>query len=364
MSRALSSPLPPDCYGAPERLLAERERLFGRGWLLAGMLDQLAQPNDFVTLDAAGTAVAVHNFDGELRAFHNVCSHRFALIHAAPAGNRLLRCPYHGWTYDRDGVPYGIPGNQDFFGFDQADQERIGLQRFAVDTCGRFVFVRLAADGPSLADYLGPYRSVLEAASIAFPDRFDDRTLTWQANWKLGLEVVLEVYHAPFVHPESFGQFAGRGWDCSYAGTHSRGIAPVADPSRRWWAGIAGRLKLERCPAHRDYDHYFLFPNLAIGITEGLMMSVQTYTPRAADRMELRFRLFLAPGKEGAARRAAQEHLRTFNMQVLEEDRALCESAQVGQTQTCRRAVLGANEERIAAFHTAYAGALGLRSEN
>jgi|GEM_PF-528449 len=390
--------IPPQAYSAPAVLAGEAAAVFGRSWVLAGFLDHLAAPNDFLTLDIAGTAVMVHNFGGELRAMHNVCSHRFAPIHCEARGNRHPRCAYHGWTFDRDGVPAGIPGNAEFFGLDRPARERLAVRRFAVAACGRFVFVRLAEDGPTLEAYLGPAAEVLRHLSACFTVPFDQRSLDWAANWKLGVENVLEVYHADCVHPETFRQFAGKGWDCSAFGDHSKGVAGISQASGRWWQGVIDRLGLavsDRHPADR-YEHFLIFPNLAIGVTAGAMMSVQTYEPVDADRCRLNFRLWMAPGSDAgprasgsdnglrpsapdnglrpsapdnglrpsapnnglrplrAAREAVEQRISQFNLTVLDEDRLVCEQVHRGARQVRRPAVLGRNEERILAFHAAW----------
>ncbi len=355
--------LDPAAYADPAAFRAEVSRLFERCWLLVGMTDHLKNRNDYVTMEVPGTSLFVHNFDGTLRALHNVCAHRFAPIHRDHRGNRLPRCLYHGWTYNRDGVPVGIPGNDAHFHLDRAARRNLALRQFAVDICGRFVFVRIAPDGPNLAEYLGEYATVLEHLSEAFPIAFDEAIMPWACNWKHALEVVLEVYHVDAVHPESFGQFAGQGWDCSYVGRHSRGIAPLSEASRRWWLGIAAKTGLATSPLHRDYDHFFLFPNVAIGVTEGGMMSVQAYMPQDETRSQLRYQLFMAEAPAPSARttamlRAVQEQVRSFNRRVLEEDRQVCEWTHDGTKQSGRPAVLGDNEERILAFHRAYRDAL------
>jgi len=358
----LGAPLPASAYGATAQQRAEKTGLFDTCWVFAGLSDDLAQPNDFLTLELGGTSVMIHNFDGELRALHNVCAHRFAPIHGACKGNRLPRCPYHGWTYNRDGVPIGIPGNAEHFGLDRAARTRLALRAFDLAVCGRFVFVRLNRDGPDLDSWLGPYADLLSRCSAVFTETYDGGRLDWACDWKLAVEGVLEVYHVDMVHADSFRAFTGKGWTCAYHGCHSQGTAPVQEADKRWWQGLAKRLRLSPAAGHADYEHLYIFPNLAVGLTEGTVMSVQSYLPApdgAPDRSILDYRLVMATAAEGAstaARQAVQEHLRTFNRRVLDEDRAICEQVQRGCRQMAdgRRPLLGHNEARIRAFHTAY----------
>lgn len=350
--------LPPHAYTDEAMFRQDIERLFRRSWLFAGFTDDLAADNDHITAELAGTSVVVQNFGGELRALHNVCSHRFARLQAGPCGNRRLQCPYHGWLYNRDGVPVGIPGNEEFFGLDREGRQARALQRFEVAVRGRFVFVRLEPGGPDLDAHLGGYGAVLDHASTLFPDRFEDRTVAWEADWKVGVESVLEVYHVDSVHPETFKPFFGKVWDISTEGPHSLGRAVLSPAGERYWDGIVRHLALVRSDRHGGYENYLIFPNLAVGITHGAMMSVQTYDPVAPGRCSLRFRLAMAATRRddrrsGPVRTHVEESLRAINLRVLEEDRAVSESVQQGLGQARWPALPGRNEERIRAFHRA-----------
>ncbi|WP_035693622.1 aromatic ring-hydroxylating oxygenase subunit alpha [Azospirillum halopraeferens] len=348
--------IPPRAYHDPAVHRDEVTRLFRRSWLFAGFTDDLRDDDDFITAELAGTSVVVQNFRGALRALHNVCSHRFARLQTAACGNRRLVCPYHGWLYNADGVPVGIPGNDEHFGFDRERRRALALDRFEVAVRGRFVFVRLEPGGAGLDEHLGAYGPLLDHVSAAFPDRFDDQTVPWAADWKIGVESVLEVYHVASVHPETFKPFFRGTWDIESQPPHSRGVAALSDTGVRYWNGIVRHLGLRTTDRHRDYDNITIFPNLALGITHGAMLSVQTYDPVAPGRCDLRFRLFLAAAerRDGPVRRHVEDSLRAINLRVLEEDRAVSETVQRGIVQARRPAVPGRNEARIHTFHAAW----------
>lgn len=76
--------IPPQRYSGEANHAEEAARVFRRCWMFVGFTDDLRNDNDFITADIAGTSVLVQNFDGELRAYHNVCTHRYSLIHLRP----------------------------------------------------------------------------------------------------------------------------------------------------------------------------------------------------------------------------------------------------------------------------------------
>ncbi|MEE3623246.1 SRPBCC family protein [Nitrospirillum sp. BR 11752] len=365
---AMRAALAPADYGAATATV-ETARLFARLWHFVGFSDELEAPDGYLVRTIAGVPVVVQRFDEDIRAFRDICSHRHARLHRGECGHGPLRCPYHGWTYNRDGVPAGIPGNDPCFQLDKADKVALALTRYEVASRGRFVFVRLVPGGPSLDDWLGPLGAWLDSVSNGFARPFDQAPLDWRADWKVGMENVLEVYHVDAVHPETFRTVTAGTWVCAQHGPHSTGSIGLTAETRRWWDGVAKRLKLTPLAEFADYDHAIIFPNLAIGLTAGLMASVQTYEPVYATdgavlpgRCHLRYRLSLAkaqPGASAAARQGVEAHLADFNRRLLAEDQSVAEAAWAGSQQADQPALLGHNEGRIHAFHTAWLGEMG-----
>lgn len=166
--------------------------------------DELASPNAFVTTRVGAVPLVAQNLKGRVVAFRNVCTHRFAVIHGEPSGCGPLRCPYHGWSFDADGVPVGLPFNPTDFQLDAEGRRRLALHPASLARCGRLVFVRVAADGPSLAEELGADAFArLAALSDAFPRR-GEAVATDQAGWErltvANLEVVWRPGHGLLLH--------------------------------------------------------------------------------------------------------------------------------------------------------------------
>ena len=71
----------------------ERERIFRRAWLVAGVTSDLPAPGSYVVTDIPplkASLLVVRGEDGTVRAFHNVCRHRGdKLVHTSP---RLHPC--------------------------------------------------------------------------------------------------------------------------------------------------------------------------------------------------------------------------------------------------------------------------------
>eukprot|EP01012_Entosiphon_sulcatum_P067661 TRINITY_DN97446_c0_g1_i1.p1 TRINITY_DN97446_c0_g1~~TRINITY_DN97446_c0_g1_i1.p1 ORF type:complete len:373 (-),score=16.69 TRINITY_DN97446_c0_g1_i1:170-1288(-) len=347
----------PHAYADSENFSLELKKVFRSSWVFAGFASSLRNKDDYITKQIGGISVVIQNFDGEIRAFHNVCSHRFSEIQKSECGNRRLQCPYHGWIYNKDGTPIGIPGNETFFSLDQEKRIGLRLERFRVEACGDFIFVNIDDNKIGLMEYIGEYYDIIKNASYSFPFVFDSQSLEWEADWKIGIESILEVYHVDSVHPDTFKPFFIKKWDIEEHGDHSMGRAYLSESGNRYWDGIVKHLKLVRNDQHHGYENFMIFPNLAVGITYGSMMSVQTYDPVAPGRCRLKFQLSMADGngrRSEAVQRHIEDHLRAINLKVLDEDRAISESVQRGIVQVQRPPLTGTNEARIRAFHQAY----------
>ena len=345
----------PSYYFEHETQDKENREIFSQCWNFVGFYEQVSEHSQFITTEIAGISVVVQNFHGELRAMHNVCTHRFAPIQQEKCGKRSLTCPYHGWTYDQNGTPF-VPGNAKFFLLSDSDRKKRALKRFALERCGRFLFVRLAEQGADLEEYLGPYADVLRHLSEVFKDQIDDHHTQWNTNWKLGVESVLEVYHVASVHPDSFKNFVQERWEIEVSDQKNNGKAYLSENSAKWCDSVRNRLKLKSSQHFQNYDHCFIFPNLAIGLSHGCLMSVQSYTPRTPETSELHYRIFMAssdlpPQKQLALRKAVIDNVTEFNRVILREDQSIMEQVQKGTRQMTVAPIHGSNEARIRKFH-------------
>ena len=194
------SMLPGPMYHDAEVHAADLDLVWHREWVFAGHEAELAETGAYLTLTVgAYPLIVVRGVDGELRALHNVCRHRGALVCSVPSGNtrRKLVCPYHQWAYDLDGslakarsMPADLDGSQ------------LGLGRAHVATASGLVFVCVAETPPPFepfaalaADHLAPYG--LAGAKVAYESTFVE-----QGSWKLVMENNRECYHCRLSHPE------------------------------------------------------------------------------------------------------------------------------------------------------------------
>jgi choline monooxygenase len=356
----------PRAYVEPSHLERECAELFRPAWLFAGLLLELHE-GKHQGVRLADTELLLQCDDaGRPRAFLNSCSHRHTRLCDPGIHSGKVRCPYHSWVYNGDGVPVGIPSKQAFPDV-VANPEKHRLREFACEAVGQFIFVKLApaADASTLREYLGTQYAFLEHASQGVDRLLDEFREDVDANWKTVIENSLEGYHVPMVHSGSFMQVEGmsRGQSAPQFffddARHSH-LEHAADPE---WVAKFGRMaaKIGRWPwRFEHYTHHLIFPNLTVTSFMGYSFHVQRFDAVSAEKTRVHSRT-LGVKFEGATTMGAKmmEHIyadgHEFTRRVFAEDGAICRKVQAGLHQAERYAVLGDGiEDRVAHFHRAY----------
>lgn len=279
--------LPPWCYTSAAFYAREVERVFRRKWVCVGRVEKVPRPGDYAAVDVAGVPIfLVRDNDDTLRAFANTCRHRgMQLVADTGRCERLVRCPYHGWSYRFDGSLAGAPDMGDTPGFDMADY---GLLPVRLETAAGFVFVNLDADAPALADYLGDFETLL--APYGLSDMVCVRRLEYEVacNWKLFIEIFMEYYHLKAVHPDSLHTVnydvpdppeQVRGEFVSQFGTH-QGTSAVLKDSCEGRFDVIPTLQGRLLGGTR---YTLAYPSLAFAVTTDSMWYFECY-PQGPDR--------------------------------------------------------------------------------
>jgi phenylpropionate dioxygenase-like ring-hydroxylating dioxygenase large terminal subunit len=199
------STLPAVWYTSQAIADTEQERIFSRGWRYIARSHDLQHPGDFVTAQLGHVPVVLtRGEDAQLRAFVNVCRHRGAEVAQGSGNRKVLRCPYHAWTYDLDGSLRVAPRSDlegDFC------REALGLVPVQVAEWGPLVFANLDLDAEPVEDRLSDVARFLADGGLDLSNLEFDCRQEWElsANWKVAIEGFLECYHCPLVHPETIG---------------------------------------------------------------------------------------------------------------------------------------------------------------
>lgn len=359
----------PAHYTNTEIFNREQTIIFSRSWAFAGMANEISAPDDYFLFDLAGLSLIVQNCAGKIKAFVNACSHRHARIHDAPRGNRKLICPYHGWNYDDNGLPAGMPAAEQFPQV-LANKGAYGLAQFELRCAGHFIFVRLRPGGPGLREFLGPAFDFLEKTSVGLDQKMDEFRGTVAANWKVLIENALEGYHVPMVHRATLGairQFSTKPSDVVDHLPDDCGHSYMVNRASQDWLAKWRRFEsaLGRWPFRFEhYVHQLIFPNLTVTSFMGYSFHIQRFHPDSAGQTTVDSRIYSVhcegQNEKGLAiMRSVYDEGKRFTQKVFGEDRRICELVQRGLLQATRPAVLANHlEKRIAHFQQNYLLAL------
>src|SRR5271156_6750385 len=133
-------------YISPVQAAVEQRLLFQQHPLVMALSGDLPEPGDFLTNDLSGRPILlVRGDDGKVNAFLNVCRHRGTkLAQGCGKGQKAFVCPYHAWTYGRDGRLLGITEDK-IFG--PIDKDSHGLRRLPVAERDGLIWVSATPGG-------------------------------------------------------------------------------------------------------------------------------------------------------------------------------------------------------------------------
>ncbi|UBM57668.1 aromatic ring-hydroxylating dioxygenase subunit alpha [Marinilongibacter aquaticus] len=367
-SQFLKAIVPNKHYYAEASFDLEKQKVFQDSWYYVGLSDDLSAHQDFITHEIGGKSVVVQNFKGELKAFHNVCTHRFNIIKSDKRGNGPLACPYHNWNYNKDGIPFGIPLKREFQGLDKDSLQELCLPQFNLEICGKFVFVNVSNSAPPLKDFLGETWAVLEEISGMVGRKVEYHEIPNKANWKILIENTLEGYHIASVHPTTFykqGFNLKSAVDFDIQGDHSSMLLhldPKAEENKK--RERFHKLIKDRPFQPKGFFHQLVFPNLSIGSLFGVTVYIGTIQAVSATESIFAYDLYETNLGEGQLLdEAISEVVRyssiEFTRTTLAEDKEICEHVQEGMSQTANeKGVLNSSEIRIWEFQKAYMKAI------
>ena len=317
--------LPSAYYTSPAVFEREKEAIFYRTWQYVAHRSAFAAPGDYVTLRICDQYIFVmQGGDGVLRAFYNVCRHRGHELLGEPRGNvgSAIVCPYHAWTFEREGGLRAARFSSKRPGFDKAD---FGLRSIRLELFCDCVFVNLDDDAESLASLAGemeadlrrrvPWLGDLKMHSHPIDILGDARQ---HAGWKVVVDNYVECYHCRHAHPDFASLISMDDYQVDVGPIWSRQLGPKTRPANSAYefdpdAGFPGAM------------FWYLWPNTTFNILPG-SNELAVYRIRPIDHEWTSFEgdVLTADGRTNDART-------TYTANVLApEDIALCESVQRG----------------------------------
>ncbi len=304
----------------------ERTNIFARTWLYVGHDSEVPNQGDYCRRVVADRPLfMIRGRDGKIRVFINSCLHRGALVCRQDKGSaNSFVCFYHGWAYDNCGKLVGVP-DPEGYAEDFSKSGRALMEPAHVDSYRGMYFVNFATETPSLVEFLGDARELIDltmdSAEILGGWQVIRGTAKYNihANWKLLLENSADNYHFHTTH-KTFADYsaerrrqAGLGHPRVNNIDDLRGLVfksghvamvtraegrTIASPSPLWSPEaiaevnrlrdeLGGRYGAERGQSMADFSRFLMvFPNLAVHDTQS-GFKLRQWWPIAPDKMEV-----------------------------------------------------------------------------
>ena len=249
-----------------------------------------------------------------------------------------VACPYHGWTWTRDGELIDAPDPDDFPQGNPCGKVR--LKELQCDTWAGFVWYTMDPNAPPLLEYLDPMPTLYKNWDTDRLVRVTWLKVDLETNWKFASDNFSESYHTRVAHPQVPAFIDQDYWTAShemFPNGHGRIVQPgrpslrdqvpdgepqpFDDVLRAWdidpnaypdyetkaiqgWKDLAeakGRLWKEKGYLHYEHmtptelvdsPHNVIFPNVTISFLPDAMILFRT-EPHATDPNKCTFDLWV-----------------------------------------------------------------------
>ena len=358
--------LPGWLYHDEEFLAAEKRAFLRAAPQVVCHVSDIAEAGEWRSLDYLGESVIViRGDDGIARAFANVCRHRGSrLVDGSGGCARVLTCPYHAWSYARDGRLVGVPHRAEYPGL---EPDTLGLVPVAVEEWHGFLFVTLEPGAPTVAEMMAPYEA--EVAPYRFPELRAIGRVTLRPrklNWKTIADNYSDGLHIPVGHP-GLTRLFGRSYAIEAQGHVDRMEgelrADVSDnPSERTYQKLLPEAE-HLPPSHRKkWLYYKLFPNVAFDIYPDQVDFMQ-FLPVSATETVIREVSYALPDARREMKAARYLNWR-INRQVNAEDTVLIKRVQDGmESSAYESGPLGPSEVCLKSFAEKLTAMTGVTAE-
>lgn len=158
-------------------------------WQPAALSDELVSARPVVPVRLLGEdLVLFRDSDGELGLIGRHCPHRGADLCYGRLENNGLRCPFHGWHFDRSGQCVEQPGEPE----GSRMHEQIRATSYPVVERNGIIWAYLGPGAPPEFANFDCFRAP-DSHVFAFKG-------LWECNWLQALEVGIDPAHASFLH--------------------------------------------------------------------------------------------------------------------------------------------------------------------
>ena len=314
--------LPSKSYTDQEFWEKECDTVLSEGWLFVGFVHEFLKSGDVIPSFIAGKPILlVKNNNKDITAFHNVCSHRcLKLVDEKKNVGKIIRCPYHSWTYNLEGKLIAAPhiggiNKHKPKGFKFLEH---GLKPIRIHIWHDWIFINLNGKAKKFEEYAKPLIKKFE--DINFNKLKYAATLDFgkiNTNWKFLIENFIEPYHVQFVHKTTTNQPLKNHYTIVDGICYGSGVdVKKEDNKNSSTLSVSSR-------------YLSLFPNFIIGTYYPNQIGVYLNVPISPSITSQKRIIYTTDGKEMT--KEETDITKKIWWSVHKEDHAICERLQEGR---------------------------------
>ena len=288
--------LPSWAYTGEDFYAAEVREIFMKEWLGICRTEEIGNPGDYYSIDIADEPVVlVRGKDDRIRAFLRSCRHRGACVVEGRGNTRVLRCPFHGWTYDLKGQLIAAREMEQTRNFDRSEWPLLPIR---VEVWEGFVFINFDNDAQPLAPRLENLSEKLQRYRLSELRASSPMPYWNECNWKLSTEQAMDMYHVPDTHfmrkagnrvNKTYGEEDTHGhWTLSYSPMEREyPFITGTNQNQTAFPAIEGLGELERT----TFNLFLIYPSTVIGLMPHGALSFFIY-PQGVERTNVTLNLY------------------------------------------------------------------------
>ena len=300
----------------------EVKTIFSDSWVFAAYKHELKNVGDVLPIKVAEQPlILIKNSKQEIKAFHNVCSHRCVTLVDEPKNTKkIINCPYHAWSYDLDGnllaAPhFGGTNNHKPKNFNPKDH---GLKSVRIKVWHDWIFININNNAPIFEDYAAPlikHLNDVDLANIKPVATLDFGEI--KTNWKFLIENFIEPYHVQFVHKKTTSQPLSDHYTIVDGSCYGSGVDLEEEDSSSDNLAVTSK-------------YLSLFPNFIIGTYFPGQLGVYLNSPIRPDRTSQKRIIYTTKNNELSDLQIEKQ--KNLWWAVHKEDHEICERLQNGRS--------------------------------
>jgi phenylpropionate dioxygenase-like ring-hydroxylating dioxygenase large terminal subunit len=336
----------------------ELESVFKNLWLFGCLTTDIPNKNDYYVIELGKHSIIIYNNGNDIVALQNMCSHRFNRIFTEKRGNAPIICPFHSWGFDGCGV---IRNKKIAYTDDLCEQ--LSLKRYCIDIVGKFIFYNFECNPPqTLIGQLGGIEKELIEVSEILDSKIHEEYINHKVNWKFICENVVDKTHCTSLHQETLvkiGYCIEPNVSTELYGNNSLVILPPIQNKERLKRNKLLNRFLPRKFENNLYKHILIFPNLTLGIYDGLNIAIGSIIPINANETSYKLDYYLAEvySKSEVSKsflKVMIDDVISFGARIFDEDKVILEQVQKGVKEADHLGYVYDDEVRIKNFYNAY----------